>query len=174
MLGPTKTPGTAGQQLVGPTVHELLRRWRITQTSERAAVGGAWPSVAFDGEVLDLVFTTLAGRLMLRQYVDKAIRVAAVKAGLDPTGLGTHAGRRSVVTTLYSSGSLDLDDVARFVGHTDSTTTRGYVQHEGDRPRQVSEKAIRLLDPAARSAEVTERGESLSRASEGARTQRRR
>ena len=150
MLGPTKTPGTVGHQLLGPTVLGLLRRWRGTQDAERVVVGDAWPAVVYDSEPLDLVFTGPAGRVMLRQYVDKAIRAAAVKAGLDPTGLGTHAGRRSVVTNLYASGSLDLDDVARFVGHSDTTTTRGYVQHEGDRPRRVSETAIRLLDPAAR------------------------
>ena len=75
------------------------------------------------------------------------IRTAAEKAGVDPKGLGTHAGRRSVVTNLFASGSLDLEDVARFVGHTDTATTRGYIQHEGDRPRQISEKALELLDP---------------------------
>lgn len=66
---------------------------------------------------------------------------------LDPQALGTHAGPRSVVTNLIASGSLDLEDVARFVGHTDTATTRGYVQHEGDRPRQISVKGLELLDP---------------------------
>jgi hypothetical protein len=28
-------------------------------------------------------------------------------------------------------------------------TTRGYVQHEGDRPTMVSRKAFELLDPGA-------------------------
>ena len=84
---------------------------------------------------------------MLRQHVDGAIRAAAIRAGLDPTGLGTHAGRRPVVTSLFASDSLDLGDVARFVGHSDTSTTRGYVQHEGDRPRQISERAFELLDP---------------------------
>lgn len=51
------------------------------------------------------------------------------------------------MTNLFASGSLDLEDVARFVGHNDVATTRGYVQHEGDRPRQVSERALELLDP---------------------------
>jgi site-specific recombinase XerD len=51
------------------------------------------------------------------------------------------------VTNLYASGSLDIADVAQFVGHTDVSTTRGYVQHVGERPRQVSEKAFLLLDP---------------------------
>jgi len=53
-----------------------------------------------------------------------------------------------MVTNLFASGTVDLEDVARFVGHNDVATTRGYVQHEGDRPRQVSERALELLDPA--------------------------
>ena len=52
-----------------------------------------------------------------------------------------------MVTSLFASGSLDLEDVARFVGHNDVATTRGYVQHEGDRPRKVSERALHFLDP---------------------------
>ncbi len=110
-------------------------------------MGVAWPTIDYDGEHLDLVFTAANGNPMLRQHVDKAIRTAAEKAGIDSKGLGTHAGRRSVVTNLFASGSLDLEDVARFVGHTDTATTRGYVQHEGDRPRQISIRALELLDP---------------------------
>ena len=51
------------------------------------------------------------------------------------------------MTNLFASGSLDLEDVARFVGHTDTATTRGDVQHEGDRPRQISVKVLESLDP---------------------------
>jgi integrase len=147
VLGPTKTQRTAGQQSLSPTVIGLLSTRRQIQDEDRAKVGGDWPATDYDGERLDLVFTTAAGTPMLRQHVDRAIRAAAARAGLDPTGLGTHAGRRSVVTSLFASGSLDLGDVARFVGHTDTSTTRGYVQHEGDRPRQISERAFELLDP---------------------------
>jgi integrase/recombinase XerD len=107
-----------------------------------------WPRVDYDGEHLDLVFTTAQGTPTLRQHVDRAIRKAAECAGIDSAGLGTHAGRRSVVTNLFASGTVDLEDVAQFVGHNDVATTRGYVQHEGDRPRQVSERALELLDPA--------------------------
>ena len=145
-LGPTKTCNTAGRQLLGPTVLDLLRR-RVVQELERMAAGDAWPPVAYEGEPLDLIFTTPTGKPMLRQHVDRSIRVAAVQAGLDPAGLGTHAGRRSVVTNLYAYGFLDLADVARFVGHSDVGTTRGYLQHEDVRPRQVSERALQLLDP---------------------------
>ena len=147
MLGPTKTPRTAGRQLLAPTVVQHLRRRREDQQADIEKLPTAWPEVVYDGEHLDLVFTTPTGRPVLRQHVDHAIRAAASGAGLDPSGLGTHAGRRSVVTNLYASGSLDIADVAQFVGHTDVSTTRGYVQHQGERPRQVSEKAFLLLDP---------------------------
>jgi site-specific recombinase XerD len=106
------------------------------------------PTVAYGGEQLDLVFTTAYGTPTLRQRVDRAIRKAAERADIDPAGLGTHAGRRSVVGNLFASGSLDLEDVARFVRHNDVATTRGYVQHEGVRSRQVSERALELLDPS--------------------------
>lgn len=155
VLGPTKTRRTARLQSLSPTVIRLLAIRRGIQDEDKAALGD-WPQVEYDGEQLDLVFTTAAGTPMLRQHVDRAIRAAATRANIDPTGLGTHAGRRSIVTNLFASGSLDLADVARFVGHSDTSTTRGYVQHEGDRPRQVSERAFELLDPdwSAESDEV--------------------
>ncbi len=147
VLGPTKTVRTAGRHLLGPTVVELLLAHRSRQTADRAQIGAAWPEYSYEGQAVDLVFTTTAGSPMLRQHVDRAIRRAALDAGLDPTQLGTHAGRRSVVTNLYASGSLDLSDVASFVGHSDVATTRGYVQHEGDRPLLVSQRALEYLDP---------------------------
>ena len=146
-LGPTKTRGATGEQLLGPTVVELLRARREMNEEDRANLPDPWPGYEYNGEQLDLVFTTAGGTPTLRQHVDRAIRKAAERIGIDTAGLGTHAGRRSVVTNLFASGSLDLEDVARFVGHNDVATTRGYVQHEGDRPRQVSERALELLDP---------------------------
>ena len=149
ILGPPKTKRTAGRQLLGPTVLELLRRRRELQAQDQPRAGGAWPEIVYEGEHLQLVFTNQRGKLMLRQHVDKAIRAAAIAAGIDPSHLGTHTGRRSVVTNLYASGNFELEDVARFVGHSDVGTTRGYVQHEGERPALVSRKALELLDPWA-------------------------
>lgn len=149
ILGPPKTTRTAGRQLLGPTVLELLERRRELQAEDRRRAGGAWPEVVFESEQLHLAFTNQSGNLMLRQHVDRAIRVAATAAGIDPSHLGTHTGRRSVVTNLYASGTFEIEDVARFVGHADVATTRGYVQHEGERPLIVSKKALQLLDPAS-------------------------
>jgi|SRR6056297_733054 len=147
VLGPTKTRGATGVQVLGRTVVSLLQARQELSEADRAAFPGPWPTVEYGGDRLDLVFTTADGKPTVRQHVDRAIRRAADRAGIDSAGLGTHAGRRSVVTNLIASGLLGLEDVARFVGHNDVATTRGYVQHEDDRPRQVSERALELLDP---------------------------
>ena len=147
MLGPTKTPWTAGRQLLGPTVVELLRKQQVNQRALQEKAGAAWPIVEYQGERLNLVFTNAAGNPVQRSHVDRAIRKAASAIGLDPRHIATHDGRRSVITNLYASGDMDLDDVARFVGHSDVNTTKGYVQSEGERPTIVSQKALELLDP---------------------------
>jgi integrase len=84
---------------------------------------------------------------VLRQHVDRAIRKAGKAADLDPSHLGTHTGRRSVVTNLHALGDFDLDDIAKFVGHSDTATTLGYIQDEGERPERFSRKAFEILDP---------------------------
>jgi integrase/recombinase XerD len=90
------------------------------------------------------VFTTTHGGLPNRQSVTKEIARAAKAAGLDPTGLATHSGRR---TALYADGGMDLGDVARHVGHADPSTTAGYVRSLGHRPSDTARKAAQLLDP---------------------------
>jgi site-specific recombinase XerD len=52
---------------------------------------------------VSLVFTTLTGGLVLRQTVANVIKQAAKSAGITAQ-LGTHAGRRTVVTTLFVDG----------------------------------------------------------------------
>lgn len=124
VLGAPKTSRTAGRQLLAPTTLTLLAAHHDRSQRLRGERVVPWPEVSYQGEVLDLVFVNPAGSLMLRQHVDKAIRKAAEAVGLDPSEIGTHTGRRSVVTNLYASGDLDLEDVARFVGHSDVSTTR--------------------------------------------------
>ena len=94
-----------------------------------------------------MVFTTLDGRLVNRQTISKAIARAATNAELDPEGLATHSGRRTVVTALYANGGLDLADVARHVGHSDPSTTAEYVRSLGHRPSDTAKRAAQLLDP---------------------------
>lgn len=145
-LGPTKTEGARGVHRLSPSVVELLRVRRQAQAAERLAAGPVWRTVDYQGRPVPLVFTTLDGGLVNRQAVSKAVKRCAELAGLDPQGLGTHAGRRTVVTALYGAEGLDLADIARHVGHADPGTTAGYVRDLGERPNRTADAVARLLD----------------------------
>jgi len=147
MLGPPKTPGAEGRHLLAPIVVDLLRRRRRAQSVERLAAGDSWRGNLYEGRPIDLVFTNAVGGLILRQAVAKAVARAARAAGLDPSGLGTHCGRSTAITALYSEEGIDLADVARHVGHASPATTAGYVRHLGRRPTATAQAASRLLDP---------------------------
>ncbi|MFM7535387.1 MAG: tyrosine-type recombinase/integrase [Acidimicrobiales bacterium] len=146
-LDEPKTQSTKGVREIAPVVVELLRTHRTTQVAQRLAVGPAWHTTTYQGVSLDMVFTTGDGRLVVRQRLYKAVQECCRIAGIDPTGIGTHAGRRAVITALYADGGVDLADVARHVGHASPTTTAGYVRHLGTRPHHTAELAARLLDP---------------------------
>ncbi len=94
-----------------------------------------------------MIFTTAAGSLVNRQSVVHTIERAARAIGLDPEGLATHTGRRTVITALYANGGLDLADIARHVGHADTATTAEYVRSLGTRPQDTARRAAELLDP---------------------------
>jgi hypothetical protein len=96
-----------------------------------------------------LVFTNQNGGLVNRHAVAKAVTRAALRAGLDPSGLGTHAGRRRTVTVLYAEAGLELSDIARYAGHAGEATTLGYVRHLGQRPKTM---AAGILDCAIEDA----------------------
>lgn len=147
VLGPPKTDGAVGRHHLTPVVVELLRRRRTAQLEDRLRAGGMWEHHTYEGEEVELVFTTATGGLLLRQTVAKAVTAAAERAGIDPKGLGTHGGRSTAITALYSEEGLDLADVARHVGHANQATTAGYVRHLGDRPITTTQAASRLLDP---------------------------
>ena len=82
---------------------------------------------------------------MLRQTIAKVVKQAAKTAGI-MARLGTHAGRRTVVTTLFVDDDEALEDIAQFVGHARPTTTPGYVKRLGRRPEAVARRAAAVLD----------------------------
>lgn len=144
-LGPPKTAGVRGVHFLAPGVVAALRERRSAQAVERMAAA-AWPQHRYDDAPVSLVFTTRSGGIVVRQAVVNALKRAAVAAGLDPTGLSTHTGRRTVVTTLYAAEGIDLADVARHVGHASPATTAAYVRDLGTRPQRTAEAAARRLD----------------------------
>jgi integrase len=148
-FGPTKTAGATGVHHLAAGTVERLRAWKKRQAEERLAAGPLWQTHRYESAVIDPVFTQPDGRLVARQQVDKLLRRAAVQIGIDATRLGTHVGRRTVVTTLYTAGT-DIGDIARHVGHASPSTTAGYVASLGDRPVKTAELAAKLLDTPMR------------------------
>ncbi len=149
-LGPTKTAGVMGTHQLVPTVVELLRA-RAGHPEHRTSspAPAPWPEHTYEGQVVHPVFTTPDGRLVLRQSVTKSLTRAAEAAGIATEGLGTHTGRRSVVTALYAEAGESIDEIARFIGHASPATTAGYVRDLGTRPAAFAARAAQLLDPAA-------------------------
>jgi integrase len=148
-LGPTKTSGAEGVHHLAPIAIERLRQRLDEQNRERRASGTTWPQHKHDGRPITPVFTTLAGQLVNRQKINKLIERGAELAGLEPAGLASHTGRRTVITALYAYGGVDIADVARHVGHTDTSTTADYVRSLGQRPAATARIAASLLDPTA-------------------------
>lgn len=70
------------------------------------------------------------------------------RSALLPVSCGTHAGRRTVITALYADGGVDLADVARHVGHSNTSTTAAYIASLGKRRERTSRRAAELLDPS--------------------------
>jgi integrase len=148
VLGPPKTEGAEGVHYLLPGVVDRLRAHRAAQAVERLAAGPLWQSHRYDGARVDLVFTTVDGGIVARQHVDKLIRAKAEALGIDTAGLGTHVGRRTVVTAMSEDG-VALDDIARHVGHRSATTTAGYVRSHKERDRATAKRAATLLDVPA-------------------------
>lgn len=143
-----KSDGAHGEHWLAPTALAFLEERRRAQAEERVAAGEQWSVPEMNGRPVDAIFTNTTGGLVLRQHVEKAVRRSATKAGIDPTGLATHGGRRSVVTAMWSEGGESLEDIAQFIGHADTATTAGYVKRLGKRPQDVAGRAAALLDPS--------------------------
>lgn len=150
-LGPPKTDGAHGTHFLMPTVVTYLQRRRELQDHDRENAS-TWTTHTYQNEIVNLVFTTPYGGLILRQTIAKFVKEFAKTAGISVTQtenarFSTHSGRRSVITALFVEGGEALEDIARFVGHSHSATTAGYVKRLGRRPQAVAERAAILLDP---------------------------
>lgn len=143
-----RTVTTRGVVHLSRTVIGLLIARRGVQAEQRELLGPAWQTCRYEGRELDLVFTSGDGRPVPRQALHRAVHDACVRAGIDAEGVGTHTGRRTVVSLAYQGGA-DIADVARLVGHAQSSTTAGYLVDRGHRPAMVAAKVAALLDPAA-------------------------
>jgi integrase len=145
VVHPTKTRSTEGQRHLPAFLHGPLRKLRAFQLEEQLALG---PYLDRSGD--GFVFIGTRHQLANRQAVTKELHRICKAIGIETTGLGTHSGRRTVITNLYVDGAV-TEDIAAAVGHSDPTTTRGYVQSLGDRPTATARRMAELLQADAES-----------------------
>lgn len=145
VIGEPKTERTRGTLQLSPLCVDLLRQRKAQQDAERALAGDLWQRVTYDGERIDLIFTTALGGPKYTQNLYEAVQAVAGFAGLDPHGIGTHAGRRTVVTVLYAQG-LDVAQIARYVGHSETKTTEGYIRDQRRRDAATDSLVADVFD----------------------------
>lgn len=138
-----KEESTWGEYWLQPIVIDLIGE-RMEQLELEKPACPDWQDQYCDDQLVDLLFTKLDGRLLRIHDVDTAVSKAAEAAGLDAQ-LGTHGGRRSVVTALYSESDMAVDDIANYVGHATHMSTRRYIKRLGKRPKEVSKRAGNVL-----------------------------
>jgi site-specific recombinase XerD len=92
---------------ISQPAERLLRNVRATQAEERSRAGTAWHETAF-------VFTTEFGEPCDPRNAFRALKVAAVRAGLPETGL--HTLRHSAAGVMLTHG-VPLRVVSEILGH---------------------------------------------------------
>lgn len=153
-LDDPKTTSTKGVVFLPPSVIDLLDQRRQVQAVERLEADLKWRRTEYpenSGIYIEPVFTTPYGQLVKTQMLYKAVQDCCDFAGIDAKSVGTHTGRRTVITRLFKNG-VPIDDIARLVGHGSTDTTTGYVVELGERPEATATLAAQLMDPKARRA----------------------
>lgn len=147
VVHPTKTRSTEGQRHLSAFLHGPLRKLRAFQLEEQLALG---PYLNRTGD--GFLFIGTRHQMANRQAITKELHRICKALDIDTAGLGTHSGRRTVITNLYVDGAV-TEDIAAAVGHSDPATTRGYVQSLGDRPTATARRMAEMLQAAPANGE---------------------
>ncbi len=118
-LDSTKT-GDTRYLTIPAQATDLLRRWKVEQDAQRAAMGDAWK------DDTGFVFTRPDGSYIRPDSVTAWLNDFANRHGL--FHINAHAFRHSVASILISNG-VDPITVSKQLGHASVTTTEGFYAH---------------------------------------------
>jgi hypothetical protein len=133
-LGTPKTEGASGEHWPMPTAIHLFRRRKNPGARAGRRAGPLWRRTS--ARAAELRVQHAAGGLVVWQTVAVAMKQAGTAAST--VEHGTHAGRRTVVTTLFMPGDEVLEDTAGLVGHTRPPSAADYVNGHGRRLQTVA------------------------------------
>jgi integrase len=114
VLGPLKTRGSRRTLPVSEDLAAVLEAHRWVQDEIKQILGAGWHDHG-------LIFASGVGTPRDKNNVNKAITRLRTKAGVKP--FSSHACRHTRITALLKDG-VDAEIVAKFAGHSNSTTTR--------------------------------------------------
>lgn len=121
--GDTKTPKSRRTLAVPELAADVLRRRRRDQEGDRVKAGSGWQDTG-------LVFTTTVGTALDAANVRRAFRSALRLVPSVVAEDWTPRELRHSFVSLMSAGGTPTEEIARLVGHTDTTTTERVYRHE--------------------------------------------
>jgi len=121
--GDTKTPKSRRTLAVPELAAEALRRRRREQDADRGRAGNAWQDTG-------LVYTTTVGTGLDAANVRRAFRSALRQVPSVVPEEWTPRELRHSFVSLMSAGGAPAEEIARVVGHSDTTTTERVYRHE--------------------------------------------
>jgi integrase len=119
--GDTKTKRSRRTLALPVQVVEALRAHRIAQNEARQAAGSEWIES-------DLVFTTRVGTALDAANVRRAFRTLTADAGFGAEW--TPRELRHSFVSLMSASGVSVEEIARLVGHTTTSTTEAIYRKE--------------------------------------------
>jgi integrase len=112
--GDTKTPKSKRALKLSMMALEALRQRRAVQSADRLLAGEAWDDTG-------LVFTTSVGTMLDQHNIRRQFRVITKAAGLGEGWVPREL--RHTFVSIMSAGGVPVEEIARVVGHKQTSTT---------------------------------------------------
>ena len=112
-------------------VHGKARKWRVLPLAEEALTAVAdWCELRPKNCPHDYLFTTVRGNRIHPSRMQRIWRSILERSGVSREGVSLHTLRHSAATILLQSGTCDIVQIQRLLGHSRLDTTAIYLHLE--------------------------------------------
>jgi integrase len=112
--GDTKTPNSKRTLKLSVMAVDALRERKAAQAADRLKVGELWQDTG-------LVFTTSVGKMLDQHNIRRQFRIITKTAGLGEDWVPREL--RHTFVSIMSAGGVPVEEIARVVGHKQTSTT---------------------------------------------------